>query len=72
MNGNWKQHTATRRLAAADIGEHLKLHEELEMREFSCPSCATLLELEVARKDSASLHDVELKVSEEIFEPTET
>lgn len=72
MNGNWKQHTATRRLAAADIGEHLKLHEELEMREFSCPSCATLLELEVVRKDSASLHDVELKVSEEIFEPTET
>lgn len=62
INANWKDHAAKRVLAAQDVGEHLKLHEELEIREFSCPECATLLEVEVVRKSSASLHDVELKV----------
>ncbi len=58
--GNWKEHAHTRPLAAADLGEHIALHAELEMREYSCPECATLLGVEVLRRGSEVLHEVAL------------
>lgn len=58
--GNWKDAAASRLLDPAQAGDHLTLHAELELREFSCPECATLLEVEVARKSSASLHGMAL------------
>ena len=36
-------------------GPHIRLHDELQLQEFSCPDCATLLELEVSRKDEQPL-----------------
>lgn len=35
-------------------------HRELELREFCCPDCATLLELEVCRTDEESLWSLSL------------
>jgi N-methylhydantoinase B len=38
-----------------EVGRYVRLHAQLELREFSCPQCATLLELEVCRPDEDSL-----------------
>ncbi len=54
-DANWKDRAAMRTVAPETCGPHIRLHAELELREFSCPRCATLLELEVCRKDEASL-----------------
>lgn len=48
------------KLDPRDCGTHIALHEELEIRQFSCPACATLLEVEVLRKDEEPLWSVEL------------
>jgi hypothetical protein len=47
-------------VAPQSCGPHVRLHEELELRAFSCRQCGTLLELEVCRKDEESLHGIEL------------
>jgi N-methylhydantoinase B len=52
---NWKDNAAVRPAPPETCGPHIRLHAELELREFSCPRCATLLELEVCRKDEESL-----------------
>ena len=57
---NWKQHAHQRLLPAKEAGAHVALHAELELREFSCPECASLLAVELVRIDSESLHDVAL------------
>jgi N-methylhydantoinase B len=41
-------------------GPHLTLHPELELREFACTECGTLLEVEVARRDQDSLATIVL------------
>ena len=38
----------------------LTLHTELELREFTCSACGTLLEVEVARKGQESLATIVL------------
>jgi N-methylhydantoinase B len=40
---------------AQACGPHLTLHAELELREFVCTECGTLLEIEVARRGQESL-----------------
>jgi N-methylhydantoinase B len=57
---NWKPRAVGRKLAAADCGPHVRLHAELELREFCCPDCATLLEVEVLRKDEEPLWSMSL------------
>jgi N-methylhydantoinase B len=52
---NWKDHARLRRLPPEACGPHIRLHEELELREFFCPDCASLLEVEVCGKDEDSL-----------------
>ena len=39
-----------RRIPPQACGPYLTLHAELELREFTCRECGTLLEVEVARK----------------------
>jgi hypothetical protein len=41
-------------------GPHIRLHVELQLREFCCPACATLLELEVHSRDEEPLWTVAL------------
>ena len=57
---NWKLKASMRKVAPEACGPHVRTHKELELREFSCPDCATLLELEVCRKDEESLWTMSL------------
>jgi N-methylhydantoinase B len=58
---NWKDAALTRIVEPSEHGPAIRLHPELELREHVCPSCGTLLESEVARKASPSLHTIELR-----------
>lgn len=60
VSANWKDSAVARVVEPADHGAHIRLHEELELREFICPGCATLLECEVAIQGRPSLQTVEL------------
>jgi acetone carboxylase gamma subunit len=44
-----------RKIDPAECGPHIHLHEDLEMREFICPHCAGLLEVEVMPKKGQPL-----------------
>lgn len=57
---NWKTKTASRLVATEACGPHIRLHVELQLQEFSCPACATLLELEVHSRDEEPLWTVAL------------
>ena len=57
---DWKDGAATRVVTGADHGAHVRVREELELREHACPGCATLLESEVVRIGEPSLRGVEL------------
>jgi N-methylhydantoinase B len=61
-HGNWKDHARTRVVTPQDTGPHIALHEQLELRQFICPGCAELLEVEVARKGMPSLRAIELTI----------
>ena len=60
--GDWKAQAHRRVLDPADYGPHLRLHPDLEMREYLCPKSGSLLEVEVVRKDQASLVSFQLSV----------
>ncbi|HEY8017395.1 MAG TPA: hydantoinase B/oxoprolinase family protein, partial [Dongiaceae bacterium] len=45
VEANWKDKAASRPVTPESCGPHIRLHEELQLQEFSCPDCATLLEL---------------------------
>ncbi|MBS1890604.1 MAG: hydantoinase B/oxoprolinase family protein [Actinobacteria bacterium] len=59
-DGDWKRGAARRLVRPEDHGRRIRLHPELELREFSCPACATLLECEVGRVGESDLHSIEL------------
>ncbi|HWA80822.1 MAG TPA: hydantoinase B/oxoprolinase family protein [Acetobacteraceae bacterium] len=65
VDRNWKDMASCRTVEPILCGPHLRLHEELELREFSCPQCAALLELEVCRRDEQSLWNIELHLRPE-------
>jgi N-methylhydantoinase B len=52
---DWKPRASRRAVPAQACGPHLTLHAELELREFVCTECGTLLEIEVARRGQESL-----------------
>jgi N-methylhydantoinase B len=52
---DWKPRASRRVVPPQACGPYLTLHAELELREFACTECGTLLELEVARHGHASL-----------------
>jgi N-methylhydantoinase B len=58
---NWKARAHRRVVPPQACGPHLTLHAELELREFACRECGTLLELEVARRDQESLATIVLE-----------
>jgi len=59
-DGDWKAKAHRAVVPPSSCGPHIKLHEELELRAFSCTVCGTMLELEVCRRDEDSLRTVEL------------
>jgi N-methylhydantoinase B len=55
VNADWKPRALRRTLSPQACGPHVTLHAELELREFVCSDCGTLLEVEVARRGQESL-----------------
>jgi N-methylhydantoinase B len=54
---NWKDHAIVRRASLATAGPLRVENEQFFLREFFCPGCATVLEVEVASDDMPPLHD---------------
>ena len=52
---SWKPRASRRMVPAQACGPHITLHAELELREFGCGECGTLLEVEVARRGQEPL-----------------
>lgn len=59
-NGNWRDGAARRVMAPEEIGVHVRLHPELELRQFLCSSCGGSLSVDVAEKRAPDLRDIEL------------
>ena len=57
---DWKPRAHRRTVPPQAYGPHLTLHAELELREFCCGECGTLLEAEVARRGQNSLATIVL------------
>jgi N-methylhydantoinase B len=57
---NWKASSIRRVVDPVSHGEFLRLHEDLEIREYICPSCGTLLESNVSCIDAQDLITSEL------------
>jgi N-methylhydantoinase B len=57
---NWKEQAAVLRVGASVAGPRRKLHGELEMVEFICPSCGTLLSVDIKRRDDPFICDAML------------
>jgi N-methylhydantoinase B len=57
---DWKPRAHRRTVPPQAFGPHLTLHADLELREFCCRECGTLLEAEVARRDQPSLTTIVL------------
>jgi len=57
---DWKPRANMRHIAPQACGPRLTLHAELELREFVCRDCGTLLEVEVARMGQDSIAAITL------------
>ena len=57
---DWKGASTRRTVRPEEHGPLVRLHEELELREYVCPSCGRLLESNVSRTGSADLTTSEL------------
>jgi N-methylhydantoinase B len=57
---DWKAGAVRRVVDSARHGEGLRLHPELELREYVCGGCGALLESEVARVGAADLVSLQL------------
>ncbi|MSW97693.1 MAG: hypothetical protein F2808_04835, partial [Actinobacteria bacterium] len=58
---DWKAGSAKRVVPSVDHGRHVRTHVELEIREYSCPGCGTLLESNVSRIGAPDLITSELQ-----------
>jgi N-methylhydantoinase B len=59
-NENWKAYAATHTADQADLGPHVRLHQELRSRMYACPGCGLLLDVETSRCGDEPLHDMEV------------
>ncbi len=57
---DWKTTAAKRAVDASSHGRYVRTHAELEIREYSCPSCGLLLESNVSRIGAPDLVTSEL------------
>lgn len=53
----WKDVVPSRKRVVEDVGSHLDGNTEFFLREYCCPSCATLLEIDVVYRDDGPLYD---------------
>jgi acetone carboxylase gamma subunit len=64
--GNYKEHTLLRRGRLEDAGPLVGdpkrfIDDEMELREYFCPGCVTLLDSEINRAAAPLLWDIELR-----------
>ncbi len=57
---NWKDGALKSVVSPAKYGKLVKLHRDLEAREYLCPACGVLHSVEINRKDAPPLCEVEL------------
>lgn len=67
---NYKHYCAMETIPLADVGpgfeapgELLNTDQNVEFRKFYCPSCAVLIEHEIARAEDPILHDIEIDLT---------
>ncbi|OGA43821.1 MAG: hypothetical protein A3G26_12265 [Betaproteobacteria bacterium RIFCSPLOWO2_12_FULL_65_110] len=58
--GNWREGASSRTVLADAVGFHIRLHPELELRQFLCPGCGGSLSVEAAEKGAPDIQDIEL------------
>jgi N-methylhydantoinase B len=58
--GSWKALARVRIVAPSSYGPLIRLHPELEIREYICPASGLLLEIEVVRKGQPALISFQL------------
>ncbi len=56
---NWKDGSVRRVVPGSAAGPLIKLHRDLEMREYACPQCARLHSVEIALKTDPPLWEIE-------------
>ncbi len=59
---NWKDKALRSVVPPGKYACHVKLHRELEMRQYICPACGILHSLEIARKQDPPLWEAEFKM----------
>ncbi len=57
-NANWKDNAVRHRASPRDYGPYIRLHRDLEIREYFCPACGILHSTEVNRKSDPPLCEV--------------
>jgi N-methylhydantoinase B len=57
---NWKHYATTAVVPESALGPFIRLHADLEAREYACPSCGLLLGIEVATHEAPPLWDIQL------------
>lgn len=57
---NWKSFARSKSVAAHVLGPRIRLHDQLEVRMYACPSCGRLHGTEVKLIDDDPLFDIEL------------
>lgn len=57
---NWKDFSVVKLATPETIGPLSRLHKDLQIRQYICPACATLLSTEMRSTNEPSLFDVEL------------
>jgi N-methylhydantoinase B len=58
---NWKYYATVGTVEARSLGPYIRLHQDLEAREYACPGCGLLLALEITTHDAPPLWDIEVR-----------
>lgn len=57
---NWKDYATAVPISPSQAGPLVRLHADLELREYACPGCGRLLSVELAEGGSPPLKDVDI------------
>jgi len=62
VHQNWKDHASVISPNPAALGPGIKLHKDLEIRQYFCPQCGLSLGVETLRRGDSPLFDIELNI----------